>query len=84
MQPIVAGNKMEKFFVLSLNRRNRLIKCSEISSGSATAALAHPREILREACLSHACAIAVCHNHPSGDCTRSTADTAVTRLLNEA
>ena len=49
LQPWAAGLEVEKFWVLCLNRRNRLIKRIEISSGTATAALAHPREGFRAA-----------------------------------
>lgn len=86
IRPLVAGSNVEKFFVMSLNRKNRLIKCTEISSGTATAALAHPREILRAALLSEGpvTGIAVAHNHPSGDPAPSAPDIAVTRQLREA
>src|SRR4051812_14518473 len=49
LQPLVAGLEVEKFWVLCLNRKNRLLKRVEISSGTATAALAHPREVFRAA-----------------------------------
>jgi DNA repair protein RadC len=81
---IVAGLLVEKFWVLCLNRKNRLIKQVEISSGTATAALAHPREVYREAVRHGATAIICAHNHPSGDPTPSAADVAVTRKLREA
>lgn len=84
IRPLVAGCHVEKFFVLSLNRRNRLIKCKELTIGTATAALAHPREILKEAVINSATGIAVAHNHPSGDPAPSAADLAVTRQLREA
>ncbi|HRI82876.1 MAG TPA: JAB domain-containing protein, partial [Opitutaceae bacterium] len=45
LQPTAQGLAVEKFWVLSLNRKNRLIRCTEVSSGTATAALAHPREV---------------------------------------
>ena len=35
--------------MLCLNRKNRLIKQVEITSGTATSSLAHPREVFREA-----------------------------------
>ena len=43
--PMVAGLQVEKFWVLCLSRKNRLIKMVEVTSGTATAALAHPREV---------------------------------------
>ena len=72
---------VEKFWVLSLNRRNRLLRRDEISSGTATAALVHPREVFREAIKAGACAIIAVHNHPSGDPAPSSADLQITRQL---
>ena len=34
----------EKFWVLSLNRKNHLLKAEEVTQGTATASLVHPRE----------------------------------------
>lgn len=84
LQPLVAGLEVEKFFVLCLNRKNRLIKAVEVSSGSATAALAHPREVFRAAVRVSATAVVCAHNHPSGDPAPSAADLQVTRLIREA
>ena len=72
---------VEKFWVLSLNRRNRLLRRDAISSGTATAALVHPREVFREAIKAGACAIIAVHNHPSGDPVPSGADLQITRQL---
>jgi len=84
LQPIAAGLEVEKFWVLCLNRKNRLLKRVEVSSGTATAALAHPREVFRAAVRESAAAIVCAHNHPSGDPAPSAADLQVTRLLREA
>jgi len=75
---------VEKFWVLCLNRKNRLMKRIEVTSGTATAALAHPREVFREAVRETAAAVVCVHNHPSGDPAPSTADIHVTRQLREA
>jgi DNA repair protein RadC len=82
--PLVIGLDVEKFWVLCLNRKNRLIKRVEVSSGTATAALAHPREVFRAAIRESACAVVCVHNHPSGDPAPSAADILVTRQLREA
>lgn len=82
--PIVAGLQIEKFWVVCLNRKNRLIKVIEVTSGTATAALAHPREVFRAAIRESAAAVACVHNHPSGDPAPSSADIQVTRQLREA
>jgi DNA repair protein RadC len=78
------GVLVEKFWVLCLNRKNRLIKCTEITSGTASSTLAHPREVFREAIKESASAILCAHNHPSGDPTPSAADIRMTRTLREA
>lgn len=84
LQPQVAGLEVEKFFVLCLNRKNRLLKKVEISSGTAHNALAHPREVFRAAVREGASAIVCAHNHPSGDPAPSAPDLHVTRLIREA
>jgi len=69
---------------MCLNRKNRLLKRIEITSGTATAALAHPREVFRAALRESACAVVCVHNHPSGDPAPSAPDLHVTRQLREA
>lgn len=83
-QPLLAGLAIEKFWVLCLNRKNRLLKLVEITSGTATSSLAHPREVFRQAIRHGACAVICVHNHPSGDPAPSAADIQVTRQLREA
>jgi DNA repair protein RadC len=84
LQPLASGLQVEKFWVLCLNRKNRLVKCVEITSGTATAALAHPREVFRAAIREAASAVVCAHNHPSGDPAPSAPDMQVTRQLREA
>jgi DNA repair protein RadC len=84
LQSFVAGLEVEKFWVLCLNRKNRLLKRVELTSGTATAALAHPREVFRTAVREAATSIICAHNHPSGDPAPSSPDLQLTRLLREA
>ncbi len=79
-----AGLSVEKFWVLCLNRKNRLIRQVELTSGTATSSLAHPREVFREAVHHGATSVICVHNHPSGDPAPSAADVQVTRQLREA
>jgi DNA repair protein RadC len=83
-ESVASGLDVEKFWVLCLNRRNRLRKRVEVSSGTATAALAHPREVFRAAIREAAAAVVCAHNHPSGDPSPSAADIQLTRQLREA
>lgn len=83
-RPIVAGAEIERFWVLCLDRKNRLLKRVEVTKGTATNCLAHPREVFREAIRLSAAAIIAVHNHPSGDPAPSRADIQVTRQLRES
>ncbi|MEO6750781.1 MAG: JAB domain-containing protein [Opitutus sp.] len=74
----------EVFYVILLNRKNKPLGRIAITSGTATAALAHPREVFRPAIVGGATAIICAHNHPSGDPAPSTADLHLTRQLREA
>jgi DNA repair protein RadC len=84
LEPLAAGLAVEKCWVLSLNRRHRLLALQEISSGTATSSLMHPREVYRQVLRQGASATIVAHNHPSGDPSPSSADRSVTRQLAEA
>lgn len=66
MQPTVRELEVEKFWVLCLNRKNRLKRRCEVTSGTATSSLAHPREVFRCAIRESATSIVCVHNHPSG------------------
>ncbi len=84
LQPIAQGLEVEKFWALCLNRKNRLLRRVEITSGTATAALAHPREVFRAVIRESATAVICAHNHPSGDPAPSAADIQLTRILRDA
>ncbi len=84
LQPFASGLEVEKFWALCLNRKNRLLKVVEVTSGTATAALAHPREVFRAAIREASSALICAHNHPSGDPSPSAADLQITQLLREA
>jgi DNA repair protein RadC len=79
-----AGLDVEKFWVLALNRKNMLIRLTEVTSGTAMGSLAHSREVFREAIRCGATAIICAHNHPSGDPAPSRDDLKTTRTLADA
>jgi DNA repair protein RadC len=83
-RPLVAGAEVEHFWVLCLDRKNRLLRRVECTKGTATNSLVHAREVFREAIKLSATAIIAVHNHPSGDPAPSRADIHVTRQLREA
>ncbi|MCB0431058.1 MAG: DNA repair protein RadC [Flavobacteriales bacterium] len=74
----------EEFWVILMNRANRVIGLFPVSSGGITGTVADPRVIFRLALEHHACGMILCHNHPSGQLKPSDADKALTRKLCEA
>ena len=74
----------EEFWVMMLNTKNGIINSKCVSVGTLNAALAQPREIFNVAVRHMASSIIVAHNHPSGDCTPSTEDIAVTKSIIKA
>lgn len=83
-RPRLARRDRESFHVLALDGRHRLLREEEVSVGTLTASLVHPREVFRGAIRVSAAAIVLVHNHPSGDPSPSAEDRSVTRRLSEA
>jgi len=73
----------EHFWVLLLNAQNHYLMHTEVSVGTQSATLVHPREVLGPAVREGASAIILVHNHPSGDPTPSREDLRLTRQLRE-
>jgi DNA repair protein RadC len=84
LAPDTFGLEVEKCWVLCLNVKHRLLRREEVTSGTATASLLHPREVFRPALRHGAAAVIVAHNHPSGDPAPSKADLDMTRRLADA
>lgn len=74
----------ERFLTLALDPRKRLLGVEEVSVGTLTSSVVHPREIFKALILANAESFIGVHNHPSGDPTPSQEDLAVTRRLKEA
>lgn len=74
----------EEFWVMMLNTKNGIISSKCVSIGTLNMALAQPREIFNVVVRYMASSIIVAHNHPSGDCTPSIEDIAVTKNIIEA
>ncbi len=72
----------EVFWALMLDSKNRLIgEPKQISQGTLSSSLVHPRELFKKA-VEHSCAaIILAHNHPSGDPTPSSEDIKITKQL---
>lgn len=76
--------KKEHFCVLLLDTKGKVIEEVEVSIGGLDAAIVHPREVFGQAVRRSAAAVALIHNHPSGDPTPSTEDIETTLRLMKA
>ena len=84
MHPLMQDLDVEEFWLLLMNQNHRLIKQMRISHGGITEVSVDVRIIMREAVLSNATILAVCHNHPSGSLSPSKMDDELTASLNKA
>jgi DNA repair protein RadC len=83
VQPL-AHYSEEHFIAFHLDAKHQVIGYHEVSKGTLSASLVHPREVFKAALLSNAYAIIVAHNHPSGSVAPSREDIETTKQLIEA
>lgn len=74
----------EAFWIILLNRANRVIKKHQISQGGVAGTVADPKLIFKVAVEELASGIILAHNHPSGNLTASQADIDLTKKLKES
>jgi len=84
MAPRLSRREQEQFMVILLNAKNHVLNVEEVTVGTQTSTLVHPREIFKAAIRQNAHAVVLIHNHPSGDPTPSREDREITRRLIEA
>jgi DNA repair protein RadC len=79
--PLYGGHREERFGIVMLDSKLRLIRSETLSVGILDASIAHPREVFRTAMLASASAIALFHKHPNGDPAPSEDDVFITTRL---
>jgi DNA repair protein RadC len=72
---------VEQFYVMLLNRGNRVMGIYLLSTGGITGTVADPRIILVTALNGLATSIILAHNHPSGNLQPSQADIDLTQKI---
>lgn len=82
--PLLCDAPIEECWVLLLNQALKIIDKVRVSTGGLTGTVVDVRCVLREALLRRAAAIALCHNHPSGNHRPSTDDNQLTERLHKA
>ncbi len=81
---VIGDYAFETFFILLLNRANKIIRHIKISEGGITGTVADPKKIFKMALEHNATSMILCHNHPSGNIKPSDADIRLTRKLQDA
>lgn len=71
----------EEFYMLLLNRANRVLGWYRISEGGTAGTVVDPKLIFSIALKCHASGIMLCHSHPSGNTQPSQADLSLTKNL---
>ncbi|WP_068472261.1 RadC family protein [Saccharicrinis aurantiacus] len=84
MHPILADLPHEEFWIITLNRANRVISTNKISQGGISGTVIDTRLIMKTALDQLASSIILCHNHPSGNINPSPQDKTITNKLKEA
>lgn len=79
-----AGLQHEVFLMLYLDAHHRLIEAEELFRGTLTQTSVYPREVVKGALTRNAAALALAHNHPSGEAEPSRADELLTQTLKSA
>lgn len=74
----------EVFWIVLLNRANRVIKKQQISQGGVAGTVADPKIIFKIAVEELASGLILAHNHPSGNLNPSQADLDLTKKLKES
>lgn len=84
IHPLLGDLQHEEFWVIYLNKGNRIIDKERVSAGGVSGTVVDVKIILKQALQKLSSGIILAHNHPSGNLQPSDADISVTRKLKEA
>jgi DNA repair protein RadC len=83
-QPLLSDLSHEEFWILFLNRSNKVINRMKLSQGGISGTVTDVRMVMKKAIEYLASGIIVCHNHPSGNLNPSESDSKITQKIKEA
>ncbi|MCG8328555.1 MAG: JAB domain-containing protein [Chitinophagales bacterium] len=75
---------IEEFYILLLDRSNRVMGHYRVSQGSMAGTIVDPKVVFAAALKTRSSALILAHNHPSGTLRPSPADKALTQTLQQA
>lgn len=73
----------EQCYVLLFNQAGKVNGYRKVAEGGMTSASVDIRQIMQAALLTNSCAMAMIHNHPSGNLVPSRQDDNLTRVLHQ-
>ncbi|MDD6051428.1 MAG: DNA repair protein RadC [Clostridiales bacterium] len=78
---LLVGLRKERFYVISLSTKLRVLGQRIVGEGSLAEVPAYPRLVVETALNHNAYGVILCHNHPGGEAVPSLGDVDVTREL---
>jgi DNA repair protein RadC len=84
LYPLFGDAGHEEFWIMLLNKGNKVLGTERISEGGLTGTVADPRRIFNYAIKAGATSIILSHNHPSGNLRPSGTDIDLTKKLAKA
>ena len=84
LKPFLGDQPYEKFYIIMLNRANRVLGMVMISEGGISGTVVDPKKIFKIALDNHCSSIILGHNHPSGTIQPSEADQKITKKVKDA
>jgi DNA repair protein RadC len=84
LSPVLSDLPHEEFWVLFLNRSNKVMNRMKLSQGGISGTVTDIRMIMKRAIEYLSSGIIVCHNHPSGNLNPSESDSRITQKIKEA
>jgi DNA repair protein RadC len=73
----------EEFYMVTLNRSNKILGDFKISEGGISATVVDPKRIFKMALNNNASSIILAHNHPSGNLKPSQQDISITNKIKQ-
>lgn len=84
LSPVLTNLSQEEFWILLLNRANKVLAKARISMGGMSGTLVDPKLVFKTALENKASALVLAHNHPSGNSKPSEADLKLTLKIKGA
>jgi DNA repair protein RadC len=84
LAPYLSDLPHEEFWIILLNRANKIIAHKKLSEGGVTGTVVDLRILFKHAIEHLACSVVLCHNHPSGNINPSEQDKVLTKKIYES